>query len=417
MLVAPAQRKPALSPRDALEERIRYMDLDPNWTANDGMRLRAQWWWRFGAPMRKLSPVVRDKDPNRKLRVGYVSGDFVLHSACTVFGPIMLSHSPEFEVFSYSSTPHHLHDPSTRVFQECTKWRDLVGVPDNVVAEVIREDEIDVLIDCSGLTPNSRLPAFAMRPAPVQINAWGYVYPTGFPCYDAILSDRICIHEDERAHIERVVDLPCALYYPDRELFVEANPLPCLSAPVTFGTFNRVAKVDDKAIILWKRILDAVPGSRFVFKSGDRTLTKTHDKMRAVLGDRLVFHPPTSTLEHAAAYHLLDLNLDPIAQNGGVTSMESLWMGVPMVTLPGGQTPTRMSQSFLTVLGMEDFIAKTEDDYVRLAVEWVTSRRHELAWIRAGLRAKMRASPLNVGYVEAVERAYRMLWKEWCSHE
>jgi predicted O-linked N-acetylglucosamine transferase (SPINDLY family) len=416
MYQAVNNRKFFLDPRGRLEEKIRLMDLDPAWTPNAGRRLRAQWWWRYGEHyFRRPLRHHNARDPERVLRVGYVSGDYNLHSACTVFGPIALAHSARFQTYCYSTTPPGRRDPATDYFAANSMWRDVWGWRDETVAAQIVHDQIDVLVDCSGFTPNNRLPVFAMRAAPVQVNAWGYVYPTTFPCFDAIFTDAVCVHEDEREGIEPVVELPCALYYADREVLIEPNVLPCLSASPVFGTYNRIAKIDDHYLKLVARILDAVPGSKFILKTGDTEFTQKHIHVAHMLGaERTMFLPATTTQQHAAEYARLDLNLDPIAQNGGVTSLESLWMGVPMVTLPGGQTPTRISASLLHAVGLDGFTATSDDEYVNMAVQWVTTRRDELATIRAGLRARMRASPLCAGYVDAVEQAYRNLWIDWC---
>lgn len=416
-IVARPNTRTTLTARERLEERVRLGDLAPDWTRTKGMQPRAQWWWRYGAQLwaKRVPHNNAMSNSDRPLRVGYVSGDFNLHSACTVFGPIAASHSAMYRTYCYSSTPWHGYDPSTAYFAQHTRWRDVLGWDDVDVANLIREDQIDILVDCSGFTPYNRLSVFAMGPAPVQINAWGYVYPTGFPCFDAIFSDAVCIKEDEREGIEPVVELPCVLYYADREIFVEPNALPCLTAPPVFGTYNRIAKVDERVMQLWKRVLDAVPGSTFILKTGDKTWTPKHERLRELLGERVTFMGATTTQEHAYSYGKLDLNLDPIAMNGGVTSLESLWMGVPMVTLPGAQTSTRMSETILRTVGLDEFVAQDEDDYVRIAVGAVTTGKAALAATRAGLRARMRASPLCAGYVQVVENEYRKLWQRWCA--
>jgi len=377
--------------------------------------LRRKWWERFGEPARPcLLQSDRDREPNRKLRVGYLSGNFNFHSACSVFAHTVLGHSADFEAYCYSSAPPAHHDSVTEFFQRETRWRDVFTWTDTELTKLIREEAIDILVDLSGFTPWNRLPVFAMRPAPVQVHGWGYALPTRFPCFDAFLADPVALPESDRTDMERVVDLPCVLSHLDRTIFPDVSPLPCLAAPPVFGSFNRPTKIDERALALWRRILDRVPGSRLRLKFGGWS-KKAQAMVRNHLGVRVEFPGPSPLIEFVGAYRDVDLTLDPVAHSGGVSTLESLWMGVPAVTLPGRHMGTRLSASAQTVLGLTDFIAVDEDDYVERAVAWVTTRSGELGAVRAGLRERMRESRLCRGYVPAVEAAYRMLWKEWCA--
>lgn len=394
-----------------LESRIMQADLSEDLAL--ATSLRAAWWRGHGMRARQRVPMNDDK-AERQLRVGYVSGNFNFHSACTVFAPVVLGHSASIQPYCYSSSRPESHDEVTEAFRRETHWRDVYEWSDAALADLILRDEIDVLVDLSGFTPWNRLPVFAMRPAPVQVHGWGYAYPTTFPCFDAFFADPVALPVEWRAGAERVVDLPCILAQADRRMFAEAGELPCLSRAPVFGCFNRPEKVNERSLALWKRVLDAVPGSSLVLKFGGFTAQFQAHAMR-VLGGRVRFPGATEMMQHVAAYDGIDLALDPLAQSGGVSSLEALWMGVPVVTLPRRNIGTRTSASALTVLGLRDeFVAASEDDYVQKAATWVTTRRQELAALRAGLRERMRASPLCAGYVDAVEAAYRMLWNEWC---
>lgn len=396
-----------------LEARITQADLQEDLAP--AAALRAEWWRRHGMRAHRRMPM-NDPDPHRPLRVGYVSGNFNFHSACTIFAPVVLGHGPELEVFCYSSMRPEDQDAVTEAFAAETHWRDVYEWSDPAMADLIVRERIDILVDLSGFTPWNRLPVFAMRPAPVQVHGWGYALPTTFPCFDAFLADPVALPPAWRVAMERVVDLPCILAHADRTMFGEPGALPCLfgEAPV-FGSFNRPAKVDDRSLQLWREVLDAVPGSTLVLKFGGYT-AQFREHANRVLGGRARFPGATSIQDHVAAYQAIDLALDPLAQSGGVTTLEALWMGVPVVTLPRRNVGTRTCASALTVLGLQEaFVATSAADYVEKAAAWVTTRRHELAQIRAGLRERMRASALCAGYVEAVEAAYRMLWTEWCA--
>jgi predicted O-linked N-acetylglucosamine transferase (SPINDLY family) len=394
----------------AFETKIMEFDLSPEITTEGQRALRASWWRKHGMRVKRL-PVDNDKNPGRQLRIGYCSGDFKFHSACTLFASIVLQHNSGFIPFCYSSMEPYIFDETTEVFKNETNWRDVYTLSDRDMARAIQADRIDILVDLSGFTPRNRLPVFAMKPAPVQVHGWGYGIPTGFPCFDGFFADKIMLPPEDRHGIEPAIDLPCLLSYPDRTVFPEANDLP-ERAPV-FGCFNRHRKIDEACVRLWGHILDRIPGSTIILKSGDYTEEKI-SMISGILGDRAIFQGGSTAAEHVRVYHDVDLSLDPLVQNGGVSSLESLWMGVPVLTLPGKQTSNRITYSMLSVLDLTGFVASDENDYIEKAVAWVTTRRGELAALRKNLRSRMRESVLSKGYIEAVEQAYRKLWKEWC---
>lgn len=411
---------------DARSRLIMIVDALPDTTAEDAKRERDAWWQYLGAPnYRRRKPHLNNRDPERRLRVGYVSGDFQYHSAATVFERVALRHTDEFLPFFYSTTPHDKHDHKTAVYQMRPGWRDLRASgtkqgtpwPDALIWDKIRSDEIDILVDLSGYTACNALPVFCFKPAPIQITGWGYATGVGWKAMDYLLSDRVVVPEDRQdEHVEKMLYLPCVINYEPMDGLPEPNPLPCLTERPTFGVFQRSLKMNPEDLEVWRKILERVPESRLLFKSHyPQTLISW---ITSHFGDQkaqVEFQPLTSSLDHKRAYHQVDLSLDPWPQTGGVSSCDSLWMGVPMVTLLGDRVIQRTSASLLTTLGLTDFIAHSTDEYITKAVEWVTTRKPELATIRAGLRERCDQSPIRAGYLEAVEQAYRQVWREWCA--
>lgn len=398
---------------------ILLLDVQPETTFAEAQAERRRWWAQHGAAFFEArQPHTNNRDPERPLRVGYVSGDFKFHSVALAVHRLILRHSAAMVPFYYSSVPPHLHDVVTADYQQRPGWRDVSGLTDGALADCIRRDRIDILVDLSGYTPFNRLLAFCREPAPIQATAWGYATGVGWPAMHYLFSDPIAIPAADRcSYVERVVDLPSVMWYDLFDHVVPANRLPCLDRAPTFGVFQRPIKLNEPVLALWAALLRRLPESRLIFKDA----TYTPDLcawIRDVMGDtarQLEFRGGSPYSDHLAAYHDVDLTLDPFPQTGGVTSCETLRMGVPPVTLMGDRMIQRTTASFLTILGLTDFIATTPEHYVDLAVTWVTTRRHELADLREGLRARLAASPICAGYLPAVEAVYRSLWREWCA--
>ena len=412
---------------EARSRLIMIMDALPDTTVESAQRERDLWWQYHGAAnYARRKPHLNNRDPERPLRVGYVSGDFQFHSAASVFERVLLRHSEGFIPFFYSSTPHDKHDHKTIEYQRFGGWRDLRARegrqgrlwPDTLIWDRIRDDQIDILVDLSGYTSCNVLPVFCFKPAPIQITGWGYATGVGWKAMDYLLADRVVAppawaHE----HVERMLYVPSIIGYEPMDGFpVETTPLPCLTERPTFGVFQRSLKMNADDMEVWRRILERLPESRLLFKSHyPQTLVTWIKSHFGAQVNQVEFQFATSALDHKKAYSQVDLSLDPWPQTGGVSSCDSLWMGVPMVTLEGRRVIQRTSMSLLTILGLEAFIAADRDEYINKAVAWVTTRKHELAGIRAGLRAKCDASPICAGYLEATEQAYRDAWREWCA--
>lgn len=394
---------------------IMILDALPETTGVQAARERAKWWAHHGAASYvRRRPPLSDRDPHRQIRVGYVSADFQFHSAATVFHRIVTEHSEGFSPYLYSSTPYAKYDQITNTYRAMPGWRDIVDWPDILVAEKIRDDKIDILVDLSNFTAHNRLGVFASKPAPVQLTGFGYALATGFPCFDGVLTDRI-VTPPGTTEGEPPVYLPSVIDYQGTEGLPEANPLPCLMQRPTFGVFQRSLKINAQGIRLWARILERLPESRLIMKSHySPSLQAWIREQFGAQSAQVEIRGATSSYDHKLSYADVDLCLDPFPQTAGVSGCDGLYMGVPMVTLVGERAIQRTSASLLTNLGLTDFIAETEDAYVEKAVAWVTTRKGELSAIRHGLRERLVASVICTGYTEAVEAAYRDVWTAYC---
>ncbi len=406
----------------AHENLIFLLDAQPWTTDTEAQQCRDAWWAQFGAPAyasRRPHPNVRD--PEKRLRVGYVSCDYRFHSAMISAAAVLTDHSDQIEPVFYSTLPAAGYDHVTkRDWQErCgPAFVDVADMHPTVFADVVRQDGIDILVDLSGYTAGNRLLSFAYKPAPIQITAWGYATGAGWPAMDVLFADPVVATPAMRRRLpERVVDLPCVIGFNPRPDLPETNPLPCLEKGPVFGVFQRGVKVNDDTLKVWKQILSRVPESTLLFKGQDYTPT-IREWIVSKMGPQrrqIAFQYGSSHVEHQHWYQLVDLSLDPWPQTGGVSTMEAAWMGVPCVTLLGERVIQRTSASILTVLGLPELIATSRQAYKKIATEMVTTKRDQLAEIRQGLRARLTASPIITGYRAAVEAQYRALWREWCA--
>jgi predicted O-linked N-acetylglucosamine transferase (SPINDLY family) len=272
---------------------------------------------------------------------------------------------------------------------------------------------------------DNRLLAFAGRPAPIQVTAWGEPAGTGLKTMDYLLADPVLVHASERPLLaERVFDLPNFLGYWQPDAVPEPAPLPALARGyVTFGSFNRPNKIQDPVLRRWAAILRALPTARLVLKSAGPSADVSHPiRIRPVLesesigSERVTLLGRTRRLEHFAAYHDIDIALDPFPHGGGMTTLDALWMGVPVVTWRGGTIASRLAAASLTALDLADFIAPDAESYVALAVAKARDLKG-LAETRATLRERMARSAFGdpTLYARAVEAAYAEMWRTWCA--
>jgi predicted O-linked N-acetylglucosamine transferase (SPINDLY family) len=301
-----------------------------------------------------------------------------------------------------------------------SEWRSVVGMSDEAAARLIHEDGIQVLVDLSGHTAHNRLPVFAYKPAPVQVTWLGYFATTGVEAMDYILGDPYVTPEGEEHHFtERVWRLPqiyCCFSEPRYEVSVGA--LPALSnGYVTFGSFNNLAKVNDRVISLWSRVLQAVPGSKLLLKTkaladeGVRGRVRSRFAACGVGSDRLILEGPAPRGELLGAYNRVDIGLDPFPYPGGTTTAESLWMGVPVLTRRGDRFLSHVGETMAYNTGQGAWVAADDAQYVQKAVSFASDLR-ALSALRAQLRQTVLQSPLYDAkqFAKHLTQALTQMW-------
>jgi protein O-GlcNAc transferase len=397
--------------------------------AEDDVRLfeeHKRWGELYGSvPFDAVVGFANPPDPERRLRVGYVSPDLCEHSVSYFFEPILLNHNRDsIEVTCYSASSQS--DATTaRLRSLADRWRDIAGLDDRRVVDMVRRDEIDVLVDLAGHTGENRLPVFAHRPAPVQVTYLGYPDTTGLPAIGYRLCDGVTDPEEAPTYCtEELVRLPgCFLCYrPPVAAPRVADPPVARHGYVTFGSFNNLAKISDDVVATWAALLLSVPDARLVLKSAFLADAKTGERYldlfaeRGIHCDRIELFGRAPTIrEHLAMYEHVDVALDTFPYNGTTTTCESLWMGVPVITLAGQRHAGRVGKSLLTAVGLETFAVDTWQEYIRTAVRLATAHA-ELATLRRTLRERVETSVLCDGsrFAGLVEGAYRAMWCRWC---
>jgi predicted O-linked N-acetylglucosamine transferase (SPINDLY family) len=380
-------------------------------------------WEEQHAQVTPLGPAPgHDRDPERRLRVGYVSPDFLQHVVAHFFDPVLVHHDRgAVEVICYSDVL--LGDAVTaRLRGLADGWRPIHGLSDEEVAELVRADGIDILVDLAGHT-GGRLGLFARRPAPVQITWLGYPATTGLSSIQYRLTDEIADPPGESVcHTEELVRLPggFAVYMPPPDA-PPVSVLPCRERGyVTFGSLHKLAKLNDSVLDLWCELLRAVPSARLlVYRDGLRG--KVAEEFRNRLAKRglgeervLLRHHSTGPGGHLSVYREVDVLLDTFPWGGHATACEALWMGLPVVTLRGDRHAARMVASVLTQAGLGELIAGTPQEYVATAAALAGDSERLASW-RSTLREQMRRSSLCDGaaFTRCLERTYRELWQRW----
>jgi predicted O-linked N-acetylglucosamine transferase (SPINDLY family) len=388
---------------------------------------RRRWYEEHGRGFAAaIRPHDNTPDAKRRLRIGYVSGDFKRHSAMNAIRPVLRQHDhSQVEVFCYSNLPTSQEDHVTRDLRTASDhWHRVVGLDDDELAARIREDRIDILVDLSGHTSGNRLLVFARKPAPVQITAWGHATGTGMATMDYLFADPVAVPAAIRPlFAERIVDLPCILAYeaPTDAPAVTPSPPVQTGLPITFGSFNRLVKLSDATLDLWARLLRAVPASRLLIKDLNLGESSVQRRLRerfeaqGVEGKRLIMLGRTPQREHLATYSRVDIALDPFPQNGGISTLDALHMGVPVVALRGTTVASRLNASILTAVGMAEWVARDEEDYLAVAARWARNPAG-LGRLRRKIRPRLARWPLgdHQQYTRAVEQAYRQIWLQWC---
>jgi SAM-dependent methyltransferase len=357
----------------------------------------------------------------RTLRIGYVSADLCQHTVGLFVKNVLKEHdSARVQVFAYSAG--QVKDWVTDEIRAACTLREVATLDDAALAEQIRADGVDVLIDLSGHTGGSRLTAFAHRPAPVMVSWLGYFATTGLPTMDAVLLDEWHAPEGTEAQfVEPILRLPSGRFC--------YQPVPwapaALSVPaterngfITFGCFNNTAKFNASVFDAWARVLQAVPDARLILKwrtfndNAFRQQVADIFASRGITADRIELRGPSFHADLLKEYADIDIALDPFPFTGGLTSCEALWMGVPVVTWPQSRVVSRQTHAFLHQIGLPELSAKDADDYVRITVG-LANNRERLAQLRVTLRDRMQASPLMdvAGFTRQLENTLIDLYR------
>jgi len=364
------------------------------------------------------------REPDRRLRVGYVSGDFRRHSVAQFFEPVLERHDrTAFEIFCYHNAPS-ADDTTERLRRRADAWRDVALLQDDAVADLVRDDRIDILVDLSGHTRFNRLLAFARKPAPVQASWLGYLCTTGLDSIGHRISDGRASPEGllEALHSERIVRLPDSqwCYQPPPDCpEVAAPPSVRHGQAVTFGAFSSLAKIGTRVIETWRMLLERLPGSRLLIAGlGLEAMREDYLSRLSAAGlptQRIDLRGFQAHRDYMAMHEGVDLILDTFPYTGGTTSCDALWMGVPVVSLAGDSYAARGGASVLGAIGLDELVAENPEDYVRKACA-LACDAGGLSRLRSDMRRRMSGSPLMDAprFARNLERAYRAMWRDWC---
>jgi predicted O-linked N-acetylglucosamine transferase (SPINDLY family) len=385
------------------------------WAERHAESLRDEW-----------MPFINDRNPERPLRIGYVSSDFRRHSVWYFFIPLLERRNRRmFTTFCYFNFPMS-DDLTERVRTSCDGWREVVGMRDEELARLIRFDEIDILLDLSGHTSGNRLRTFARKPSPIQVTYLGYPNTTGMTAMDYRLTDGLVDPpgKTELLHTEKLWRLPtCAWCYQPVERAPEIKPRS--DGPIVFGCFNAQMKMNRKDIAAWAEILRRVPDSRLLLKSAGAGQASARRKIFAQLEAEGISPEKVETvgmvaepIEHLRTYHRVDIALDTFPYGGTTTTCEAMWMGVPVVTLAGETHVSRVGVSLLTNVGLSELVARDAEEYVAIAVG-LANDGERLAKLRSELRGRMTLSSLMDGkrFTGEFEDACRLMWRRWCAEQ
>lgn len=387
-----------------------------------------EWAKRHETPLlAKQQPHKNSREPERRLHIGYVSGDFRSHPVgFFLFGALACHNASLYKIHCYSTT--EAPDSATAQLQQFADiWHDIRGMDDAKVAQLIHNDQIDILVDLSGHTAGNRLTVFARKPAPIQVSWLGYFNTTGMKSIDYFITDPLHTPtQAEQWFTEEIIRLPEGyMSYTPASHAPAVSPAPCLkNGYVTFGCFNNTSKINAEVIALWAGILTRTPNARLVLKAkalGDSRMQESYWQAFASHGiarERIDLRGWSYHSDMLQEYQDIDIALDPFPFSGGLTSCDTLWMGVPIITLAGEWIVSRQTASYLAQLGLHELITGNKASYIDLATS-LAHNRDRLLTLRQGLRERMAASPLCNArrFAAHVEAAYRDMWRKWCEED
>ena len=379
---------------------------------------------QFEAPLRGGWRAHHNiKDPTRCLQVGFVSGDLYNHAVASFLEPVLtfLAKKPTLSLHAYYT--HSVEDEVTQRLRSLfPHWHTVASLSDADLAQKIRADGIDILIDLSGHTAKNRLLAFARKPAPVQASWMGYPGTTGLQAMDYFLCDRFWIPPGEMdwQFTEKLALMPATAIFLPSEHAPPVKALPALEMGyITFGSFNRLNKINDSVIVLWSMLMGSVPNSRLVLGAipMDRQAALTQSFANAgIEQSRLTYYPRSTLPDYLSLHHQVDICLDTFPYSGGTTTHHAAWMGVPTLTLAGEAPPSRSGATILNQWGLNAFIATTIEDFLEKGRYWA-QHVEELAVIRLGMRARFDSSAMGQpeSFAANLDASLRAMWQRWCS--
>ncbi len=383
------------------------------------------WNVRHADPLKKLIvPHSNSRDPRRRLRVGYVSPDFREHAVGRFFLPLIEHHDHErFEIFCYADivSPDELTE---RIKAAADKWVPVTGLPDRAVAEIIRKDQIDILVDLAAHTPGNRLLVLAQKPAPVQVTYLSYPSTTGLDTIDYRFTDPFLDPPGEAnpLYSEESIRLQTYWCYESGIAVPPVNSLPAATnGYVTFGCLNTFRKVTKESLLGWCRIMRDLPHPRIVLHADDGSHRQRVAELfssQQIDPSRVSFVGRVTLAEYFKLYQQIDIGLDPFPYTGGTTTCDALWMGVPVITLAGQMAVHRGGVSILSQVGLPELIASSTDEYVTIATN-LARDISKLSTLRASLRQQMATSALMGAprFAQNIEKVYREIWQRWCSRD
>lgn len=380
---------------------------------------------RYEASHRNNWPShANSREPERALQIGFVSNDLMNHAVASFIEPVLVHLAGYRQLTLHAYANHIIDDPvSLRLRGYFAHWHLIAPLSDDALVEKIRADGIDILIDLSGHTARNRLPTFARKPAPVQVSWMGYPGTTGLSAMDYYLADRFFLPpgQFDGEFTEKIVRLPASAPFLPFESAPPVNTLPALqNGFVTFGSFNRMNKLNRSSIALWSQLLRALPQSRMLLagmpQDGKYDTLIEWFAQEGIERQRLDFHPRSNMNTYLALHHQVDICLDTFPYNGATTSLHALWMGVPTLTLVGDTMPGRAGATILSHVGLEECIAKDVAEFVQKGIALVSDLT-ALSQLRAGLRERFtQSAPGRPEIIAAgLERALRTMWRRWCA--
>jgi predicted O-linked N-acetylglucosamine transferase (SPINDLY family) len=380
---------------------------------------------QFETPIKANWPRhTNSKDPERRLRIGFISGDFCRHAVANFFEPVLehLARDHRVSLHAYSNTS--VEDAVTeRMRKQFERWHHVFGMKEDAITQLVKADEIDILIDLAGHTANNCLLTLARKPAPIQVSWIGYPGTTGLTAVDYFLADRYWVPSEQfrDQFTEQIVYLPAFAPFKADLLCPPVNPLPAQrNGYVTFGSFNRMDKLRRDVIALWSRLMHAVPNSRMLIGAMpvDGSLGDLVEwfAQEGIARERLDFRSRGTVPVYLQQHYHVDICLDTFPFSGLTTALHSLWMGVPTLTLPGKTVPGRSGLTAMSHAGLDMFIATDEDDFVRRGIE-LAADIPALAALRAGMRERCERSPMfrPEQIADSVSEALRVMWRRWCA--